>query len=231
MASISISSFVKCLVRKPDYRDSIIRSEKRLAARKKVAKENKAKEDTTPFAAVYYSRACGIVRNFHKHNHHISWLTQRANYIESLIIDNMTKRQKQTLKNNARGILDYSNHFANQRMQIMPLRRLQYTYSDLVINIQPDVYAIRHGLPHMIKLNFSKDIINDLSSALYWDTYTQMIYLGMFQHEYFSGNFRAATFHVSHQSENIVSGLSDINLIMIEDVCSDILERWNTVYI
>ena len=127
------------------------------SGQRKILREFKFPDDDEPRAMrVYYGEAVDAITAYHKHSKDRQWLLDQADLCSDLATS-LGGRSATRLRNNARALRQYADHFHRRKFQVLPDLKLALSHSDVRISVIPDLHVREGAKKKIIKLDFSKN--------------------------------------------------------------------------
>ncbi len=229
MLLMSISKFAKYMARKPSSRDGVLRDIKKGQAKRQASKENG--ERTTSGGNIHYEPACKIIREVHRNNLPIAWISTAAKNLKNEISEGMSPQTIRSLIDCHRGLIEYQK--CPIEGPVDPLKVNIMTYSrpniGISINIKPDLHIVRQDWEEIYKFNFSEEKILGVQRERYWDAYTKIMYLAMRDNEAPTCQFRSTSYHTHYKLIHFINKPEDIDELEIKRLLWDIVRRWQHI--
>lgn len=131
------------------------------AKQRKILREFKYPElDESRAKIHYYREARDTVLAFHKGSKEPNWLVAQADRLLDQGTASSSSSQKR-LKNNARALAAYLNHFGSKQFEVLERLNLKLPYSSVRISIYPDLHVREKDKEKIIKLSFSVEKCDD----------------------------------------------------------------------
>ncbi len=126
------------------------------SAQRRVLRDFKYPRGEEAFAMrLYYRDACERITAFHRNDHDCEWLRSEADDLSRLA--SLTGGSGGVrLRNNARALRQYEQHFASRSYEILDELRLELEFSGVRITATPDLHVRENHKQRVIKLEFSK---------------------------------------------------------------------------
>jgi hypothetical protein len=114
--------------------------------------------DTDEPAAMrqYYQDATNAVRAFHRNGHDRVRLREQAQTLSARAreADGATATR---LRNNARGLMQYEQHFGGRELHVQPSTRMRLDFGEVQIALNPELSVTERGRPKLMKLSFANE--------------------------------------------------------------------------
>jgi len=113
-------------------------------------------EDEARAKIIYYREARDRICAYHKACEHPDWFETQAAGL-AILAASSGKHARSRLNHNARALLQYREHFAERKYQVLDEVVLRYSVGEVTISVVPDLHVIEDGSEKIIKLEFSKN--------------------------------------------------------------------------
>ena len=195
------------------------------SGQRKILRDFKFPDDSEPKAMrLYYGEAVDAIKAYHQKKHAKQWLLQQADLLAELgtSLGGMSTTR---LRNNARGLRDYSDNFYGRRFEIKPDLRLNVMHNNVRVSVVPDLHVVEGSKEKIIKLDFAKGEADELQSRI----------ISQFMFEAFRRTIGKITpssvlyLHVSTGSEHRGARVGARLLTDMQAACDNISALWSTI--
>lgn len=173
---------------------------------------------------IYYQKARNKIVEYHKLDRDESWLENEAMSIDSLVMLS-TGPSKTRLKNNARGLRQYSKYFADKKFIILDDFNRKFIIDDVSISVRPDLHILENGIEKLIKFEFTEikpknSFIKIINQCMYEAANTAGLMLPASSILLFDIP-RGETYHLAKEGKKPYAE--------IKDTCQTISTLWDTI--
>ena len=106
------------------------------------------------FPATYYKEARLHIDAYHKYNRQPNWLSKIEQGLR-LEAAHSSGRTVDRLKNNARILRHYRNHFSEKKYELLDDLLLTLSFHDVIITVTPDLHVLESNTEKLVKLEFT----------------------------------------------------------------------------
>jgi hypothetical protein len=122
------------------------------AQQRKILQDYKFPDTSEPAAMrQYYQEATNGVRQFHRHGHEREWLREQARSVIARAQESELATATR-LRHNARGLLQYEQHFGHRVFEILSPVRMRLNFAGVQITLNPELYVLEKGRGKLILL-------------------------------------------------------------------------------
>jgi hypothetical protein len=142
------------------------------AGQRKVLRDYKYPDTEGQAQAAYYRDARNSIAKFHDQKLAATWLEDQA---AALLAGSKSAAKPQIasrLKNNARALKCYAEHFGTTVYEVLPDVSLGLEFGGVLVTVNPDLHVTEKGKEKLLKLEFSAeepepDVIKVVSQAMF----------------------------------------------------------------
>jgi len=149
----SKGSFLKLTA--PGLADYMLSNESK---RRRILQNYKYPDETEPRVKIlYYREARDKILEYHREKKNQCWLECEAAKLLNLSANENNLRRKSRLKNNARSLCSYANHYTPNSIELLSRMRQSIVLHGVKISITPEIYGLLNNKETLIKLDFGEN--------------------------------------------------------------------------
>ncbi len=130
------------------------------AKQRKVLRDYKYPDPEGHAQATYYREARDFIVSHHQSGHSPLWLPERAAILDTLASQS-AGQTKVRLRNNARALREYANHFGKRTFKVLRDVNLGIEHAGVLVTFAPDLHIKEGEKEKIIRLDFTKEPPDD----------------------------------------------------------------------